>query len=361
MTETDNPGSETDSARVAASLVSQVAQAARAGGVPVDAIQSLALPVERQWDFDYGVREADVFEALAPLGGHRVVLDAAASPGGHFSPVFHLASAAETVADTIDIAARYLPLVWHRLRVRTHLTHETVVMAFDPVPDHPGAHLLMQFVVAEMCWATIHLLSQQRFRALRVELPGAVDDDERWEGLAEVMCFGAARARIVVARSDLDRPCRRPDPRLTSWLRYVLDQKVSALSATAPLRQEVVELVRRRLRLPPDRRVVAATLGMTQRTLARRLSREGTSFRAIVDEVRFEAAQQWVRELPSAEVAARLGFSDARSFQRAFKRWAGETPGAWARRREASRCAVGLGVDPADPMSVAIVGVGPRS
>lgn len=330
MTGTDNLRTETGTGFVAASLVAHFAQAARGRGVAWTP-RGLDIPPERQWDFDLRLPETPVLDSFSELVGFGLAIDAATSPSGHFSPVFHLASAADTVADTVDIATRYLPLVWPRLRVRAQLTDDAAVLVFDPVPDHPGAQLLQQFIVAEMCWATIHLLSREPFRALRLELPGPVDVDPRWQDLGMVVTFGAPQARVVVARSDLDRRCQRPDPRLTEWLQYVLDQKVSSLSSTAPLRHTVEELVRRRLRVPPDRRIVAATLGMTQRTLARRLVREGTSFRAIVDDVRFEAAQQWLREASIGEVAPRLGFSDARSFQRAFKRWAGVSAGRWLR------------------------------
>jgi AraC-like DNA-binding protein len=55
----------------------------------------------------------------------------------------------------------------------------------------------------------------------------------------------------------------------------------------------------------------------------------GTSYLELLDESRRFRAQEWVRatHMTFEEIAERLGFSDVRSFRRAFKRWTGRTPG----------------------------------
>ncbi|MCE9650347.1 MAG: AraC family transcriptional regulator [Parvibaculum sp.] len=73
---------------------------------------------------------------------------------------------------------------------------------------------------------------------------------------------------------------------------------------------------------------VASRLHMSGRTLRRRLSCEGTSFREILDEARNEIARGYLREtrLSIAEVGGLLGFEDAANFRRAFRRWNGCSP-----------------------------------
>lgn len=70
---------------------------------------------------------------------------------------------------------------------------------------------------------------------------------------------------------------------------------------------------------------------MSGRTLQRRLEAEGTSFSEVLDRVRADLARSYVKDadLPLAEVAYRLGFSDFSTFSRAFKRWMGKAPGAY--------------------------------
>jgi len=76
---------------------------------------------------------------------------------------------------------------------------------------------------------------------------------------------------------------------------------------------------------------VAALFSMHSRTLNRRLRKFDTSFRDLVDEVRYEISRQILNGtwLDVAEIASALGYADASAFTRAFRRWSGTTPGAW--------------------------------
>lgn len=75
----------------------------------------------------------------------------------------------------------------------------------------------------------------------------------------------------------------------------------------------------------------ARTMGMTTRTLQRRLQEEGTTFRAVLDEVGLEGARRvQATATTSRALAASLGFSEAAAFHRAFKRWTGTTPRKFA-------------------------------
>lgn len=73
---------------------------------------------------------------------------------------------------------------------------------------------------------------------------------------------------------------------------------------------------------------VAKTIGMSERSLQRKLKEEGTTFRSILDEIRKELAVSYVRDLdvPLSEIAFILGFSEQSAFSRAFKRLTGTSP-----------------------------------
>ncbi|MBX2877660.1 MAG: AraC family transcriptional regulator [Saprospiraceae bacterium] len=76
----------------------------------------------------------------------------------------------------------------------------------------------------------------------------------------------------------------------------------------------------------------AEQLQCSTRTLQRRLREEGTSFQSILEEIRKELAIRFVKKRQNklAEIASFLGYSDPRVFRRAFKRWTGFTPKAYA-------------------------------
>jgi AraC-like DNA-binding protein len=78
----------------------------------------------------------------------------------------------------------------------------------------------------------------------------------------------------------------------------------------------------------PDQLLVARRLNMSERSLKRRLRQEGTTFKAVRDGVRFETARALLsnHSLKIEAVAQCLGFADAASFTRAFRRWTGSSP-----------------------------------
>lgn len=81
---------------------------------------------------------------------------------------------------------------------------------------------------------------------------------------------------------------------------------------------------------PVGNETVARDLGMSVRSLQRRLAEAGTSFRDLLDTSRHEMALGYIRDpgIEMVEIAFLLGFSDQSAFSRAFKRWTGKTPNA---------------------------------
>jgi len=76
---------------------------------------------------------------------------------------------------------------------------------------------------------------------------------------------------------------------------------------------------------------MARYLHLHRRTLNRRLKQAGTTFRQVLDQVRFELAQEMLSDtsLHIAEIAARLGYRMPSTFTRAFRRWSGSSPARW--------------------------------
>jgi AraC-like DNA-binding protein len=113
----------------------------------------------------------------------------------------------------------------------------------------------------------------------------------------------------------------------------------SALYATAPardlagsLRQALTTVVTDQ---PASIELAAEMANMSPRTLSRRLKDEGTGWREILGRVRLEASQKLLcnSAIPISEIAAHVGYSDPAHFTRSFRRWTGETPRDYRRRR----------------------------
>lgn len=87
------------------------------------------------------------------------------------------------------------------------------------------------------------------------------------------------------------------------------------------------------LESPPDVRALAGQLGLSTRTLRRRLQEENTSYRELIDDLRAQTAIRYMRDtrLTVENIAFLLGFGDPAAFRYAFKRWTKTAPNAFRR------------------------------
>ena len=123
-------------------------------------------------------------------------------------------------------------------------------------------------------------------------------------------------------------------------LREFLQQAPASLLVKYRDQSSVTERIRRILRRHlagelPSLDDIGRQLAMTPQTLRRRLHDEGQGFRAIKDDLRRDAAIEYLArpELTLPEIAALLGFSEASTFHRAFKAWTGVAPGEYRHTR----------------------------
>jgi AraC-like DNA-binding protein len=137
---------------------------------------------------------------------------------------------------------------------------------------------------------------------------------------------------LIFEERLLDAEVRGRDPLLHRLLSPLLEQALAA--ADASFRDRICEILRAQIQtgpLTPDR--AAAELGISVRTLARRLADEKATFSELAQLVRFEVAQRLLRAGRSvSEIAETLGYSDATTFIRAFKQATGVTPARWRRK-----------------------------
>jgi len=140
--------------------------------------------------------------------------------------------------------------------------------------------------------------------------------------------FNAKSNRLICAASWLDTRIPGYDEIACRPLRAQLD----GVLKRPRHRSDLVESLMSRLRATLDEQqalqAVAQQFNMSERTLRRRLAELSVSYRQLLDEVRYERARELLenRHQSINEVALALGFSDARSFRRAFKRWSGIVP-----------------------------------
>jgi len=139
----------------------------------------------------------------------------------------------------------------------------------------------------------------------------------------------SASARLVFSADDASRPFMTANPGLWTFFEPALRQRLSELDQWAT----TVERLRGALleALPAggvSMQTLCHKLGLSSRTLQRRLKDEGSSFQQTLDSVRAELAQHYLKHssMTGSEISFLLGFEDPNSFVRAFHGWTGTTP-----------------------------------
>ncbi|RIX48754.1 AraC family transcriptional regulator [Paenibacillus nanensis] len=142
---------------------------------------------------------------------------------------------------------------------------------------------------------------------------------------------GAERNRMTLFRSDLDLPFVSYNEELLEVLTPALDQSLNEQQRKLSLIEKVKQIIKNGLSGRPDIQTVAYGLGMSGRTLQRRLADEGATFKHLLAQARHEQAKAYLADpsLDIKEVAFLIGYEDQNSFYRAFRLWEGDTPSHW--------------------------------
>jgi len=201
-------------------------------------------------------------------------------------------------------------------------------------PDRLGVRLASEALVAEMIQGgrsltgTSFVPSMIRFRHAP---PADVSHHQRFFGAP--IEWSAPRTEVVIDAALLEHPLVRADPVLAAYFERHASELLARCTAEPEgleyrLRSALAEALRGGV---PTLDEVAPRLGMSSRTLRRRLQQDGTSFQELLDSTRCELAKRYLGDgqLPVGAVGFLVGFSEPSTFHRAFKRWTGLTPVAF--------------------------------
>jgi AraC-like DNA-binding protein len=200
----------------------------------------------------------------------------------------------------------------------------------------PTAAWFTESLVASMVKFGRRLLQGRAdYRRLTLRYPAPPHAREYAKYFGFPVVFDQPRDALEFDRDLLDRPLEGAYPALHQQAEYRVGQRLARLARPTGLVAAIEDAcVRHPQLLGRGIGPVAGQLGLGPRTLQRRLHEEGQRFADVLARVRYRLAIAYLEE-PGADVESvseRLGFSDRRSFTRAFARWSGVTPSAFLRR-----------------------------
>ena len=155
--------------------------------------------------------------------------------------------------------------------------------------------------------------------------------------LSSTVVFNQKTNRLFYPLKILDKSISGADPVLYNVLR----RHLSDLLEEMPNENDLVQVVRNNIKRGMGSNTItleyiASEVDLEPRTLQRKLNKQGTSFKKILDGVRFSQARDYLEKttLHVTQIALELGFSDVSAFDHAFKRWSGTTPGQYRKKEK---------------------------
>jgi len=253
------------------------------------------------------------------------------TPIGAYPLIDYLVLTSESVGAGLEQLARYFRLIASTVALQFRDDHQAVRVVYDG----PPGSLQYEFGIT-LCILHLREETEGRFRADAVSVtyePDDVAEIERVLGCSVVP--SASWNGWTMSREAWHLPLRRRDPILRGVLERQADEMMRRLPAGGGIALEVRQALVSRVAGGETRiEAVARALGVSVRSLQRKLSDEGQSYQDLVEATRKEAAGQYLANstLSIGEVAYLLGYSEAAAFHRAFKRWNGMTPQDFRRR-----------------------------
>jgi AraC-like DNA-binding protein len=244
------------------------------------------------------------------------------------------AMASPTFGTALQRKARYNRLVWgDSYRIRQD-AQEFTVLTETPDESKPWGYSKVDMEFASL------VTFGRRFTAVDIApLKLALRRPEpSFKALYEEVfrcpiAFAQPANSICFSQVDAKLPLISADHRAAEWLEFGAKAALERMDDSGVTPKVRAQLERMLQGDEPTLAVVASELCMSERTLQRRLSAEGQTFRRVLDEMRRDVAQRSLaagkRNVP--ELAYLLGFEDSNSFYRSFRRWTGTTPESFRR------------------------------
>lgn len=257
----------------------------------------------------------------------------AKSKPGTFSMMAHAVINCPSLEKAIQRSAQFYRLVDLPLELRLEqgATESRLVLQASS-PEHGNILEAIIFISLRFwSWLTGRNLEPL---AIELDFPEPPQASEFRSIFSATVSYDCARNVIVFPSSWLPLPLVQNPLSLSKFLKDSLALIIVGNRQSIGLPEQIRAIISKGYgNAFPDFSQVCEKLSMTPQTLRRRLKEESTSYQAIKDSIRQDAACYYLgkEELSIDEIALMMGFSEASSFHRAFKKWTGQTPAGWRR------------------------------
>ena len=236
---------------------------------------------------------------------------------------------AATVRECLELAVKFSPVVTTAVTLRLEVADRIAALVVEEHVDMGDVH---DVALISLLIGLTHLGTALTGRSLPAVAEVAMPMKAWYPRFAHLatMRFDRPVTQVLFDAAFLDVPVATADRAALRLARERCEEQLEALGFDAQIGTAVRQLLWTGTGLR-SLTEVAAGLGVSSRTLARRLGAHGLSFSALVDQARRERANLLLRspELSLEDISERLGYSTTPNFIRAFHRWTGVAPAAY--------------------------------
>lgn len=255
--------------------------------------------------------------------------------GDTFNPISHLLAHSATLRHAFDSLSQFRRLLTDQASYELIEADDTVTVRCVP-PSSASSIRVRRFTAEMLLTSLVRLIrsfslhARPRRVSFDYSAPSYRAEYARVFGGAE--CFDQPFSGIVFDRALMSAVSPHKDDDVHSALRSIAEQRVLQLTDRVPYSLRVRDfLVQQAPSGRAEMATVARSLGLSVRSLRRRMDAEGKTFNSVANDAQAILAKNLLRNTQHTiqEVAYELAFADTSSFHRAFKRWTGTTPLAY--------------------------------
>ncbi|MGB0450074.1 MAG: AraC family transcriptional regulator [Porticoccaceae bacterium] len=258
---------------------------------------------------------------------------------GVFAIMAELVSRCATLGELLDKAVGFYNLTSNDIPMRLERVDGNALLSFTMAkPQLDPEHFMTEFwLVIWHRFPSWYIGQPIRLKETHFTFKSPAHKSELQIMFPGQLYFKSSANRLIFDAHYLDKPLVRTDQELAQFVKNAPADVMTIPGSDRTLEAQIERMISQR---HPDRLVfapihqLAAELGISSQTLHRRLKESATSYQKIKDNLRREVAiNKLLNERLSVEqVADIVGFSESRSFTRAFKHWTGFTPREYCKR-----------------------------
>lgn len=272
------------------------------------------------------VLEKEILPGLATQMGRRFEFS-------DFGVIGYAMHSSKSLRDSLDILLRYEKIFGGEMLIRSFCEiHQGAVSlgAECLLPPGPLRDFELELMMAQKIAFLMEMDStgEMRFSEAHFEFERPDHSSQIENVLGCPAYFGKQKSAVLFPVSWLDMPMIGSNEIVAAACLEQCEMIARHLQGAGTLAMQIRTRIRQAPHAVPSLGEIAEEFNLSTRTLRRRLKTEGFTYGQLIEEVRMKLASQWLCDttLPIKEIAYLLGFSEASNFQRAFKRWANDTP-----------------------------------